>query len=145
MKKVIDGKRYDTDTAKKVGSWESDQDYRGLYHEEETLYRTKSENYFLYCYGGAASQYGKKIGPNEWASGELIRPVNEAFAQKWAEEHLDASEYELAFGTVADDLSDMQTTVRIPAILAAKLEARMENEKCPRNELILRALREYLK
>lgn len=46
MKKIINGKLYNTETAKKLGDWESDQDYRGLYHEEESLYRTKSGNYF---------------------------------------------------------------------------------------------------
>ena len=41
MYKVINNRRYNTETAKKLGYWESDQDYRGLYHEEEILYRNK--------------------------------------------------------------------------------------------------------
>lgn len=39
MRKKINGSRYDTDTAKKIAHWESDQDYTGLTHCEETLYR----------------------------------------------------------------------------------------------------------
>lgn len=46
MYKVINNRRYNTETAKKLGYWESDQDYRGLYHEEEVLYRNKAGNYF---------------------------------------------------------------------------------------------------
>lgn len=145
MKKVIDGKRYDTDSAKRLGCWESDQDYRGLYHEEEELYRTKAGNYFLYCYGGAASQYSKKTGPNEWSSNELIQPISEERARKWAEDHLDGDAYEMIFGAVDESAEAVQATIRIPAALAKKMEQRMERERCTRNELILRALQEFLK
>lgn len=39
----------------------------------------------------------------------------------------------------------MQATVYIPDVLARKLAARMGVEHCSRNEIILRALQEYLK
>ncbi len=144
MYKVINKKRYNTETAKKLGYWESDQDYRGLYHEEETLYRSKAGNYFLHCYGGAGSKYSQKIGMNEWASGETIIPIDEETARKWAEEHLDGSEYEMIFG-IPETGEAVQATVRIPAVMAEKLEKRMDEEKSSRNDLILAALREYLK
>lgn len=144
MYKIINNKRYNTETAKKLGCWESDQDYRGLYHEEETLYRNKAGNYFLYCYGGAGSKYNQKIGMNEWASGETILPIDEETARKWAEDHLDGSEYEMIFGKL-ETYETVQATVRIPAAMAEKLEKRMEEEHSTRNDLILAALREYLK
>ena len=93
MYKVINNRRYNTETAKKLGYWESDQDYRGLYHEEEILYRNKAGNYFLYGYGGAGSKYSQQIGANEWSSGESILPLEEDDARKWAEAHLDWTEY----------------------------------------------------
>ena len=77
MYKVINNRRYNTETAKKLGYWESDQDYRGLYHEEEVLYRNKAGNYFLYGYGGAGSKYSQQIGVNEWSSGESILPLED--------------------------------------------------------------------
>lgn len=144
MKKVINGKRYNTETAKKLAGWESDQDYRGLYHEEEELYCTKAGNYFLYCYGGAGSKYNQQVGSNEWASGELIQPISEERARKWAEERLDGDEYEMIFG-VPESSEVMQATIYIPAKLAERLTARMNAEHSSRNELIIMALREYLK
>ena len=144
MKKVIDGKRYDTATAKCLGRWESDQDYQGLYHEEEELYLTKAGNYFLYCCGGSASRYNKKVEANRWASGEQIHPISEERAQNWAKDRLDESEYELLFG-IPEDIGTMQATIRIPAKLAERLIERMDAERLNRNELIIKALREYLK
>lgn len=144
MKKVINGSRYNTDTAKKLANWESDQDYNGLYHEEEALCRTKAGNLFLWCSGGAASRYGKKVESNRWTSGEMIQPVSEEDARKWAEEKLDGASYDAIFGEVGDNAKDLQATVRIPAVLAEKLMARMDEENCNRNDLILKALRQYL-
>lgn len=144
MYKIINNRRYNTEIAKKLGHWESDQDYRGLYHEEETLYRNQGGSYFLYCYGGAGSKYSQKIGVNEWASGETILPLEEEEARKWAEAHLDGTDYEIIFGKLSD-AEDVQATVRIPAALAEMLTERMEKEKCTRNDLILAAIREYLK
>ena len=55
MRKIINGSRYDTDTAKKMGHWESDQDHTSFYHCEETLYRTKAGKWFIYGMGNAAN------------------------------------------------------------------------------------------
>lgn len=56
MKRVIEGHRYDTDTAKKIGtdgySNRSDFDYW-----EETLYKTKSGFFFIHGEGGPRSRY----------------------------------------------------------------------------------------
>ena len=62
----------------------------------------------------------------------------------WAEQHLDADAVELAFGPSSGS-AETQATVYIPDELARKLAARMAAERCSRNELILRALQEYLK
>lgn len=92
MKKVINGKLYNTESAKRLG-------YASYSHPgdfcfwEETLYLTKSGNYFIHGEGGPMSKYAKSIGQNEWSGGEHIEPVNEAAAKEWAEEHLDGNEY----------------------------------------------------
>lgn len=145
MRKIINGKRYNTDTAKRLGNWESDLDPQDFRHEEESLYRTKSGQYFLYCFGGPSSRYGERTGPNSWSSGEKIQPFSVSDARNWAKEHLDGFEYEAIFGEVSEDAEDIQATVRIPAILAEKLTARQDADHCSRNDLILAALREYLK
>jgi hypothetical protein len=144
MKKVINGMRYNTETAKKLGRWESDGDSRGLYHEEEELYRTKAGNYFLYCCGGAASRYNEQIGQNEWAGGEKIKPISEERARKWVEERLDGDQYDLLFGG-SDGGQNIKVTIYLPEKLAERLTARMEVEHRSRNDMVLEALREFLK
>lgn len=144
MQRVIDGKRYNTDTAKRLGSWESDQDYQGLHHEEETLYLTKTGNYFLHGCGGAASRYNKKTSTNSWIGGEQIVPISEEYARKWAADHLTENEYDMIFGDV-ENTGGVRVSVQIPAEIMAKMNDRMNADDCTRNSLILAALRKYLK
>lgn len=144
MKKIINGARYDTDTAKKLGfsqnAPESDFDWY-----DETLYRTKSGKYFIHGCGGPRTRYASRRTDENWSSGEQILPISEDAARKWAEKNLDATEYEASFSVVDENAHDVQATVYIPAALAEKLYAKLDEENCSRNELILKALREYLK
>mgnify|MGYP001198088724 CR=1 FL=1 len=99
MKRIINGKKYDTDTAKNLGS-------AGYSHPgdfsfwQETLYQKKTGEFFLHGVGGAMSKYACRTGPDEWVGGEEIRPLTLEEARKWAEENLDADEYEQAFGVI---------------------------------------------
>jgi hypothetical protein len=98
MKRIINGKKYDTDTAKNLGS-------AGYSHPgdfafwSERLYRKRTGEYFLHGIGGAMSKYARRIGLNEWSGGEEIIPLSLEEAQKWAEKHLEVEEFELIFGT----------------------------------------------
>lgn len=102
MKKVIDGKLYNTATAKELGcdSYSAPGDF---HYFEETLYRKKTGEFFLYGEGGPMSKYAESIGQNEWSGGEQIMPLSEESARKWSEEHLSADEYEEIFGEVSED------------------------------------------
>lgn len=102
MKKIINGRRYDTETAKALGY----DDY--LYPSDfgywaETLYRKNTGEFFLYGTGGPASKYAESIGMNQWSGGSKIIPLSVEAAQKWAEEHLSADEYEKIFGEVTEE------------------------------------------
>lgn len=103
MKKIINGKKYDTDTAKELGMcWNglapSDFDY-----VKETLYRKKTGEYFLYGRGGAKSCYAETVrGDNCWTAGEAIIPYTEDEAKRWSERNLDVDEYEEIFGKVEE-------------------------------------------
>lgn len=75
MKKIIDGKVYDTDTAKQIGAWDN-----GIYGSFDSvaawLYRKRTGEYFVErqdCYSGA-----------------VITKMSYEKARQWAEEHLDA-------------------------------------------------------
>ena len=97
MKKIINGKMYNTETARVVGGTgygcPSDLDYW-----KEELYRKKTGEFFLYGEGGPMSKYARYCGQNQWAGGEEIIPLNLEEAQEWAETYLSAEEYEEIFG-----------------------------------------------
>lgn len=98
MKKVINGKVYDTSTAKKCGEYEPNP-YRSDFNWFcEELYQKKTGEFFLYGEGNAASPYSKSCGQNEWCGSEAIKPMAYAEAQKWAEKHLDGDDYITIFG-----------------------------------------------
>lgn len=98
MKKIINGKVYDTSTAKKCGEYEPNP-YRSDFNWFcEELYQKKTGEFFLYGEGNAASPYSKSCGQNEWCGSEAIKPMAYAEAQEWAEKHLDGDDYITIFG-----------------------------------------------
>ena len=84
MRAIIDGKRYDTDTATCVaGYWNGlgKSDFRCL---EEDLYRTPKGAWFLAGKGGALTAYAKPWGDGT-TGGEAIRPLADDEARRWLE------------------------------------------------------------
>lgn len=114
MKKIINGKVYDTETAQKVGFWSNSLGYNDFNWREESLYRKKTGEYFLYGEGGPRTNYAERVG-NMWGSGERIMPLTFAEAKKWAEEHLDGEDYEKIFGEVTEDESRVQVCYSLSA------------------------------
>lgn len=62
MKKVINGKMYNTETATRIASWDN-----GIYGNdfkscEEDLYLSKKGQYFVAGSGGAMSSYAQSYG-----------------------------------------------------------------------------------
>lgn len=104
MKKIIKGKLYNTDTAKLVGEWGNG--HTGFSYCHEDLYLKRTGEFFLYGRGGAASKYAEAVDQNTWSGGSDIVPMSYDEAQKWAEEHLDADEYEEIFEPIPEDESD---------------------------------------
>jgi len=86
MKKVIDGKVYNTDTATKVAEWDNGRPYNDFNNVTETLYITKKGNWFLHGEGGANSHYRKSNGNSSWGSSDII-DKSEYEAYQWLEEH----------------------------------------------------------
>lgn len=115
MKKIINGKVYDTDTAKELGSWANGGTWRDFSHMEETLYRKKTGEFFLHGEGGPMSRYAEAHGQNSWSGGSRIMPMSFAEAKAWAEEKLDADDFEAIFGAVAEDESRVQVCYSLSA------------------------------
>ena len=102
MKKIIHGKKYDTDTAERLGCWNNGLDRGNLNFCEEELYRKKTGDFFLYGCGGPRTSYAKRDG-DMWSGGEDICLLSVAEAKDWVEDHLSADSFEAIFGEVPED------------------------------------------
>lgn len=106
MKKIINNKRYDTETAKQIaetGSWEQGIGPSDFNFWSETLYQKRTGEYFLFGEGGPLSKYSEPYENNGSQSGTKIIPLTLGQAKQWAEKAMDADEYEANFGPVEEN------------------------------------------
>lgn len=122
MKKIINGRVYDTEKAKELGTYANYGSWRDFNHLEETLYRKKTGEYFLFGEGGPTTKYAEAEGQNSWTGGRRIMPMTYGEAKAWAEEHLTADEYEAIFGEIVEDDGAGKQVVSI-SVSPAKWEA----------------------
>ncbi len=109
MKRVINGKRYDTDTADRVATWKNGYFTNDFNYCAEYLYRKKTGEYFLHGEGGALSKYATSNGGKRGSSlfgywtknGEDIYPLTEDMAKSWTEQYA-GEDYEDIFGPVPE-------------------------------------------
>ena len=102
MKKVINRKMYNTETAIEIASYENMANRRDYGHFEETLYMKKTGEFFLYGCGGAASKYAEVQADRMRSYGEAIFPITENEARLWVEKYSDADTYIETFGEVEE-------------------------------------------
>lgn len=96
MKRVINKKVYNTETAMLIAENFNGlvgNDYRSL---TEQLYRTKKENYFLCGSGGPLTKYAKSSGNQTYGSSEII-PMTNQEAYQWLEENKETEAIEEFF------------------------------------------------
>lgn len=110
--------RYNTETARKVGTWSNGcgTDCITSYdYVSKTLYRKRTGEYFLVCDGGARTPY---FSPH-------VEPIGYRAARVWAHEHLEhdafASEFDAPpAGRVVTSLSlDPSTLARLRQLALA--------------------------
>lgn len=87
MKRIINGKKYDTETAIMCGEFLMSSFVSDCV-EHIVLYRKTNGEYFFYRY--MESEHG------------FIEPTTEVKAKKWSEQFLSADEYESIFGEVSE-------------------------------------------
>ena len=131
MKKIINGKRYDTTTATMVAS-DTMKHINGFSCRKETLYRKQTGEFFLLTFGF--------VGDREW-----ISPLTLEDAQAWAEKHLDADEYERIFGAVDESTEKRVVTFSLTEASIEQI-ARLAVQRflpttaaawgCPKSEVI---------
>ena len=137
MKKIIGGKKYDTDTAQFLGerSHSNPSDFGYVY---EALYRKRTGEYFLYGSGNAASKYAETVGQNEWSGSEKIMPLTEEAARRWGEKYLDGDDYEAIFGKTEEDDSKKTATFSLPVAVIDKIKSRASEEGISMSEYVSR-------
>ncbi|AWM86786.1 hypothetical protein [Microvirga sp. 17 mud 1-3] len=87
MRKIIEGKRYDTETATRIANYNNGHSPGDFKWIEEDLYRTAKGNWFIHGAGGAMTSYSQQDGPNSWSGGQDIRVLTPTEAQEWLEVH----------------------------------------------------------
>lgn len=98
MKKIINKKTYNTETAIEIASWDNNRSRTDFDFCEEVLYKTKRGDYFLYGEGGAATMYAKYNGLDSTYGSWNIIPYSENDAKKWLEERDKTEAYIAEFG-----------------------------------------------
>ena len=102
MKKVINGKLYNTHTTQEIASdrhgYPSD-----FHHWAETLYQTRKGAWFLYGEGGPLSHYSVSVGQNQSGSGRHIIPFTDCKALRWLEQHASADVALEHFGSKVEE------------------------------------------
>ena len=101
MKKIINNKLYNTDTANLLCSYSNGYGINDFQHFQEDLYIKQNGEYFLHGSGGAMSKYSKNCGGYS-TGGSTIIPLTCKGAKNWAAEHLAVDEFLELFGTVEE-------------------------------------------
>jgi hypothetical protein len=115
MKKIIQGRKYDTETATLLGF---DAGGDGFRHWREELFRKRNGEFFLHGEGGPMTRYAKTCNDG-WCGSEAITPLTPEAARQWGEEHLDADNYEAIFGDPGEGDEKVTLSLQIPAQLDA--------------------------
>lgn len=102
MNKIINGKKYSTDTATLIGIYDNKLPCGDFYHYYEELYKKRTGEFFLYGSGGAGSKYSRSCGQNSYCGSDEIIPLSNAEAMEWAENHLEYDDYVKAIGEVEE-------------------------------------------
>ena len=138
MRKIIEGRLYDTDTARQVGStWHTSGFSKTDFHYyEEELYRKRTGEYFLHGWGGPRTRYAEPYGQSGWTGGERIMPLSYDEAREWAERHLGTDEYEEEFGT-PDEGETAVLSLTVPAATHRAIKDEATRRGCSMRDLIV--------
>ena len=81
MEKIINNKKYSTETAEHIGEQSCYQSYDNPHNFKEVLYKKKTGEYFLYGKGGGLTPYAKTV-EGLLMEGQKIIPLSAEEARK---------------------------------------------------------------
>lgn len=128
MKKIINGKVYDTNTAKEICCKEPIEYQNDLYYSCKTLYRKKTGEFFF------------NIFSNQ--SGNKIEPISFNDAKSFVEEYGTAEQYEALFGEPDESGEAVTLGLQVSAAAAAKLKQEAARLGIPQGKLLERCILE---
>lgn len=137
MRKVINGKLYDTDSAKCVGEWDNGYLPNDFHYTEERLFLKKTGEFFLYGSGGAISKYTQATGSG-YRGSEQIFPLSEEKAKEWAEKSLSGDAYLEIFELPEEEVARL--TLYLPMSLKERLSALSAAKKISMSEYVVNVL-----
>lgn len=97
----------------------------------------------MYGGGGPASSYAVQTGSSSWSGSEKITPITINEAKKWAEENLDADDYEKIFEI--EEEGNIAFSLLIPENLYNKLKDKSEKTGESMKDIVVGALENNLK
>lgn len=118
MKKVINGKLYDTDTAKEIGRINDEPSM----NYEIRMFQKKTGEFFMYVWSIRSKSY--------------IKPLSFRVAQEWIQDNLPGEVYCEIFGDPDEDAEDVLLGVRVAATAAAKLKRLAAESGKSQNKII---------
>lgn len=143
MKKIIDGKKYDTETAKEVGFFENEYNSNDFNFVKETLYLKRTGEFFLYGEGGANSKYARQCGSNSWTYGSEFIPLDFQSAKLWSEDYLDVDTFEEYFGEVVEDDEKRVVSFSISLTSHERLKREASKQGIKFSEMLEKIINEY--
>lgn len=102
MKQIINGKRYDTNTATFVAKYGRGLGRGDFSNYDEELYRTPRGNWFLAGEGGPMTKYSRPCG-NMTSGGSGIIPLSPDEARSWLENKEETDALEQYFSDSLED------------------------------------------
>lgn len=141
MKKIIGGKRYNTETAKYIGEYDNGYGLDDFNYILEELYLKRTGEFFLHAKGHGLTKYAERYGNNAWGMGEHLVPLSIDEAKEWVEKHLDYDDYEKLFEI--EDENNYLISVLVPVSIREKIEARAKEKDVSMSVVINDALKKY--
>jgi len=103
MKAIIDGKRYDTDTAELIFTWDNGHYTSDFGYREKSLYRTNKGKYFILHSGGAMTDMGVRAPGGGTSGSKTIVPVSDFDAFGFLCSHDGEEDAEKLFPAMIED------------------------------------------
>lgn len=144
MKRIINGKRYDTDTAQFIKTYSSGLSISDFRYYDESLYLKKTGEFFLYATGNGASEYAGRYGDLR-GPGEKIVPLTLDEAKAWVEKIEDPDLYEELFEIPDEEGGNVAFSMLLPTNLYNILDHRSLKDGITKKDIVVKALEEYLK